>query len=112
MQLQNLFSNLPASLPTEAFDELVHGEGFKLERIISTGQSTPPGEWFDQSWDEWVLLLRGAATLRIEDEQEIPMRLGDCLRIPAHCRHRVEWTDPTQPTVWLALHFAAPLPVA
>jgi cupin 2 domain-containing protein len=108
MQQQNLFSDLPMSLSAEQFDELIHSDDFKLERILSTGQSTPPGEWYDQSWDEWVVLLRGAATLRFEDQPlELPMRPGDHLLIPAHCRHRVEWTDPTQPTVWLALYFEA-----
>ena len=80
---------------------------FRLERIVSAGQATPPGEWYDQDTHEWVALLTGGAGLRFEDEAE-PRVLapGDYLLIPAHRRHRVEWTDPEPPTVWLALHYS------
>lgn len=106
MQSQNLFANLPDTWPDERFDDLVRGGEFKLERIVSTGQSTPEGQWYDQEFDEWVLLLRGSAVLRFDDESdEIVMQPGDYLQIPAHRRHRVGWTDPTQPTVWLAIHY-------
>lgn len=78
----------------------------RLERIVSTGHATPPGQWLDQDTNEWVAVLRGRAALRFEDE-EGPRVLGpgDCALIPAHRRHRVEWTDPDEPTVWLALHY-------
>ena len=79
---------------------------FRLERIVSNGQATPPGEWYDQDTHEWVALLSGGAGLRFEDEAEPRvLRPGDYLLIPAHRRHRVEWTDPGTPTVWLALHY-------
>ena len=106
MKAGNLFGDLPASLPDEAFATLLEGPGFRLERIVSTGQATPEGAWYDQPQAEWVVLLRGGARLLIEGEPE-PRQLhpGDWLLIPAHVRHRVEWTDPAQPTVWLALHF-------
>jgi cupin 2 domain-containing protein len=102
----NLFDFLPAEMPAELFQVLLETKNFRVERIVSTGQATPPGEWYDQDAHEWVVLLRGAARLRFEDEPE-PRRLcpGDYLLIPAHRRHRVEWTDPTQATVWLALHY-------
>jgi len=89
----------------ETFETLLQRPGIKVERIISNGQTTPPGEWYDQAWDEWVLLLAGAASLLIEGERE-PHRLlpGDCLLLPAHCRHRVAWTATDCCTVWLALH--------
>jgi cupin 2 domain-containing protein len=104
--LQNLFDDLPDSLPDEKLDELVRGDGFKLERIVSTGQATPEGRWYDQDFDEWVVLLTGSAALRFEDEvDELAMRPGDYVLIPAHRRHRLEWTDETKPTVWLALHY-------
>lgn len=106
MPLQNLFDDLPDTLPDERLDELVRGDGFKLERIISTGQATPEGQWYDQDFNEWVVLLTGSAALRFEDEvDELVMRPGDYIQIPAHRRHRVEWTDETNPTVWLALHY-------
>lgn len=104
--MANLFASIPSEIPAELFEILIETTNFRLERIVSAAQATPPGEWYDQDAHEWVVLLRGAAGLRFEDEPE-PRRLhpGDYLLIPAHRRHRVEWTDPTQATVWLALHY-------
>jgi cupin 2 domain-containing protein len=101
----NLFADLPRSLPVELIEVLLETEGVRLERIVSTGQATPAGTWYDQDGDEWVVLLQGGAELAFESESE-PRRLraGDYVLIPAHRRHRVAWTDPTTPTVWLALH--------
>ncbi len=103
----NLFAALPgASLCEEMVNALVDVPGLRIERIVSTGQATPPGEWYQGACDEWVALLAGAARLRFEDEaRERTLTPGDWLRIPAHARHRVEWTDPARPTVWLAVHF-------
>ncbi len=102
----NVFAPLPAAADGEVFEELLRGGRFRMERIVSTGQATPPGQWYDQETDEWVLLLSGAARLRFEDEPHgRPLRPGDYLPIAAHRRHRVEWTDPEQVTVWLAVHF-------
>ncbi|MHB8801619.1 MAG: cupin domain-containing protein, partial [Rhodocyclaceae bacterium] len=79
----------------------------RIERIVSTGQASPEGFWYDQPRDEWVLLLSGSAGLRFADEADVrELRPGDWLLIPAGCKHRVEWTDAAQPSVWLAVHFA------
>jgi cupin 2 domain-containing protein len=101
----NLYADLPTTLPEERFDDLLAGGRFRLVRIVSGGQATPPGAWYDQTEDEWVVLLKGAAGLLVEGEAA-PRCLapGDWLLLPAHCRHRVEWTVADQPTVWLALH--------
>ena len=81
--------------------------GARVERIVSTGQATPPGEWYDQDGDEWVVLLSGAAGLLFEGEAAArPLEPGDWVLIPAHARHRVEWTAADEPTVWLAVHMA------
>ncbi len=104
----NLFAGLPDAGPEEDFATLAERPGWRLERIVSTGQATPPGAWFDQAQAEWVVLLQGEAGLSFEGEDAV-RRLGpgDHVLIPAHCRHRVEWTAPGRPTVWLALHFDA-----
>ena len=103
----NLLAGLPPAGRDEIFQELLQRPGLRIERIISSGQATPPGEWYDQEWDEWVLLLAGSAGLLLEGE-ESPRLLspGDYLYLPARCRHRVDWTDPGTQTVWLAIHFA------
>ena len=92
----------------EVFEQLVAGKQFRAERIVSTGQTTPAGEWYDQEEHEWVVLLTGSAKLHIEGRQEwILLSPGDAINLPAHCRHRVEWTDPDCETVWLAIHYQA-----
>ena len=104
--VENILANLPTKLPDERFDELLRGDGFRLERILSTGQASPAGQWYDQDQAEWVLVLRGSAQLQFEGEAEsVELGPGDYVLIPPHCRHRVQWTDPRYPTVWLALHF-------
>jgi len=104
--MNNLLLNVPLNRQDEQFEDLLLGGNFRVERIVSNGQSTPAGEWCDQSTDEWVLLLTGAARLSFEKSGQVyEMRPGDTVNIPAHQRHRVDWTDPNNATVWLAIHY-------
>jgi cupin 2 domain-containing protein len=99
----------PGLLPDEMTDVLLERPGVRVERIVSTGQATPEGQWYDQASDEFVLLVAGAARLRIEGEAEDrALGEGDWLLLPAHCRHRVVWTQALPPTVWLAIHVQDP----
>jgi cupin 2 domain-containing protein len=100
----NLLRDLPDASAAEVTDALLSTPEVRIERIVSLGQASPPGFWYDQDEAEWVLLLSGAARLRFADESDVrTLGPGDWLHIAAHRRHRVEWTDPTQPTVWLAV---------
>lgn len=110
MAIPNLFAGLPETpAAAELFETLLSQPGLRIERIVSTGQASPPGFWYDQADAEWVALLQGAARLRFADEaEERRLEAGDCLFVAAHRRHRVEWTDPAQTTLWLAVHFPAP----
>ena len=102
----NLLAPLPASLDGEQTTELIANANLRIERIVSTGQSSPPEFWYDQDWAEWVLLLTGSAGLLFEGEAEPRvLQPGDYLLVPAHRRHRVAWTDTEHPTVWLAVHY-------
>ena len=102
--MNNIF-NLPSSLADkELFESLVANDNILIERIISTGQTTPPGEWYDQDKDEWVILLQGEAILIYEDGSRIKLIVGDYLFIPAHQKHRVEYTSTSPPCIWLAVH--------
>jgi cupin 2 domain-containing protein len=95
-------------LAAELTETLCRGPGLRIERIVSTGQTTPEGEWYDQEDDEFVLLVAGAARVLIAGEaRDRELHPGDWLLLPAHCRHRVTWTESDPPTVWLAVHFAA-----
>jgi cupin 2 domain-containing protein len=103
--LINLFRDLPPRADEEVFTELLAREGVRIERIVSTGQSTPADKPYDQDHDEWVLLLAGSAGLWIEDEGERDLRPGDHVLIAAHRRHHVTRTAKGEPTIWLAVHF-------
>jgi cupin 2 domain-containing protein len=100
----NLFDDLPAGLPEELTQTLLSAAGLRIERIVSRGHASPDDFWYDQPRHEFVVLLRGAARVRFEDG-EVELMTGSFLNIPAHRRHRVEWTDPHQPTIWLAVHY-------
>lgn len=102
----NLLFPLPEARAAEQVATLLTRPGLRVERIVSLGQASPPGFWYDQAEGEWVLLLAGAARLRFADEAETRLlRRGDCVDIAPHRRHRVDWTDPDTPTVWLAMFY-------
>lgn len=99
------FFDLPEKLPLEeVFQPLVENDSILIERIISTGQTTPTGKWYDQPRDEWVILLQGAAKLGYEDGSTIDLKPGDYVLIPANQKHRVEYTSTEPPCIWLAVH--------
>jgi cupin 2 domain-containing protein len=100
----NLFADLPQQMPGELFTTLLEAAGVRIERIVSHGHASPAGFWYDQDQHEWVIVLKGAARLRFEDGI-VDMKPGDFINIPAHKRHRVEWTTPDEPTIWLAVHY-------
>lgn len=102
----NLLSNIPADLPEELTTVFQEGHGVRIERIVSTGHKSPEGFWYDQPEHEWVMVLKGAARLQFDD-RVVEMTAGDWINIPAHRRHRVEWTSPDEPTVWLAVFYDA-----
>jgi len=109
----NMLNTLPPCDPTaaERVDELLSRPGVRIERIVSSGQSSPLGYWYDQAEGEWIVLLSGAAGLRFEHENHTRLlQPGDCLDIPAHYRHRVEWTAPGIATVWLAVFYSSASP--
>jgi cupin 2 domain-containing protein len=104
MMTSNLFTGLPTQLPDELFTTLLEAADVRIERIVSHGHASPEGFWYDQDQHEWVVVLKGAARLRFEDEI-IEMKPGDFVNIPAHKKHGVEWTTPDEPTIWLAVHY-------
>jgi cupin 2 domain-containing protein len=103
--LTNLFADIPDDLPEELIQAILRTPGLRIERIVSLGHASPEGFWYDQEAHEWVLLVKGAARLRFEGQEPIELRPGAFVNIPAHGRHRVEWTDPSEPTIWVAIHY-------
>ena len=105
----NLLTPLPDATAAEQVTTLLTRPGLRVERIVSLGQKSPPGFWYDQAEGEWVLVLAGAAKLRFADEPAARLlRPGDWLDIAPHRRHRVDWTDPVAPTIWLAIFYGPP----
>jgi cupin 2 domain-containing protein len=91
MELKNIFNRIPKDIPKEIFEEIVSSKSCRIQRIISEGQSTPDGQWYDQDQDEWVILLQGSAGLLFEGSDNlINLQPGDYLHIPANAKHRVE----------------------
>jgi len=100
----NVFSDLPNELEEESLSELFRGSGYRVERICSRGQASPPGFWYDQDHAEWVLVLSGAAGLQFKGEKEIKLVPGDYILIHPHKKHQVNWTALGKWTIWLAIH--------
>lgn len=102
--MDNLFNNLPSDLPEELVEVIAQNRHVRIERIVSRGHASPEGFWYDQDENEWVVVLQGKGRLLFEGTDE-PLELGpgDFVNIPAHRRHRVESTEPDEPTVWLAV---------
>ena len=101
----NIFRELADASETEVFQPLWEQSDVLIERIVSRGQRSAPDTWYEQDRHEWVLLLKGAAKIRWEDGSETELNQGDYVAIQARQKHRVEWTDPNQDTIWLAIHF-------
>jgi cupin 2 domain-containing protein len=105
-QTGNLFENLPREFPAELFSTVLRTPGVRIERIVSQGQGSPPGFWYNQDENEWVVVLEGHAAVQFDGEPHaVELQRGSFLNIPAHVRHRVAWTDSSQKTIWLAIHY-------
>jgi cupin 2 domain-containing protein len=102
--MPNIYKLSQEIYQSEKFEQIVSGKNIQIERIISTGQTTPAGQWYDQTTDEWVILLQGEAELSYTDDTRIKLTAGDYLLIPAHTKHRVEYTSIDPACIWLAVH--------
>ena len=103
----NLFAELPTTLPAELMQSLLQRPGLRIERIVSLGHASPPDFWYDQAEHEWVAVLSGAAQIRLAEPDEIiELKPGGFVNIAAHRKHRVEWTTPDEPTIWLAVFYS------
>jgi cupin 2 domain-containing protein len=105
MNPDNIFASIPSDLEDEVFERLAGTAQVSIERIISHGHTSPASGWYDQDTREWVIVLRGEARLSFEDRTSVHLRAGDYIDLPAHRKHRVDWTTPERATVWLAVHY-------
>ncbi|NOQ64342.1 MAG: cupin domain-containing protein [Methyloprofundus sp.] len=106
VEVKNILADIPQQVPEELFSRLLEHENIQIERIVSRGHCSEKNAWYDQENNEWVLLIQGSARLEFAQQTEFTeLHAGDYLLIPAHCRHRVAWTDPEVDSIWLAIHF-------
>ncbi|HWL52364.1 MAG TPA: cupin domain-containing protein [Chthoniobacteraceae bacterium] len=103
--MNNLFDSLPKDLGAEIFEEIIRSSTVRIERIISKGHASPESGWYDQEEHEWVVVLKGRARLEFEEGAVHELLVGDYVNIPAHARHKVAWTTPDEPTIWLAVFY-------
>jgi cupin 2 domain-containing protein len=105
MKPDNIFSEIPDNPDKEIFERLAGSGQVTIERIVSQGHASPKSGWYDQDTSEWVIVLRGEALLSFADQTSVHLREGDYLNLPAHRKHRVDWTAQDRETVWLAEHY-------
>jgi cupin 2 domain-containing protein len=106
MSTKNIFNDIPSDLPEEVTEKIISSGKFRIERIISKGHSSSKDFWYNQEENEWVIVLKGKARLEFSGENElIELSEGDYINIPTHKKHRIEWTDPENETIWLAVFY-------
>ncbi len=104
--MDSLFKDIPAELPEELIETICSADCVKIERIVSRRHASPEGFWYDQDRNEFVLIIQGSAGLKLDGEDDIVvLKTGDYLNIASHVKHRVEWTDSSSETIWLAVHY-------
>ncbi len=101
----NIYKQIPDNLSEEVFEVLAQSKAVKIERIISKGHKSPGTGWYDQEQNEWVLVLKGNASICFEDETVIDLKEGDYINMSAHRKHRVISTSAITETIWLAIHY-------
>ncbi len=105
MPAENIFNLIPEDLSLEVFEDIAKGTGMRIERIVSKGHTSPKTGWYDQAETEWVMVLQGSAVIAFVDGARETLHAGDYIEIPAHKKHKVAWTDPDTPTIWLAVFY-------
>lgn len=103
--MKNIFNDIPESLESEVFENLLDSHSVRIERIISKGHTSPEIGWYDQEENEWVVVLKGEGVLLFDDGTTVTLKSGDFINIPAHKKHKVTWTDPNIETIWLVIFY-------
>lgn len=101
--MANIFNNIPSDLPNELFEDILITENFRVERIVSKGQTSPDTGWYDQDENEWIIVLTGYGVIEFITGIKVTLKQGDYLNIKAHEKHRVIETSADENTVWLAI---------
>lgn len=103
--MNNIFSNIPADIPNELFEDIIKTENLRVERIVSRGQASPDIGWYNQEENEWVIVLSGYGVIEYSDGAKVTLKQGDYVNIKAHEKHRVVETSFDEVTIWLAISY-------
>jgi len=105
MKQNNIFTEIPKALQEELFEEIIKDGAVKIERIVSDGHTSPKQGWYESEQNEWVIILQGEAVLSFEKNDDVELKHGDYVNIPAKCKHKVSYTSLNEKTIWLAVHY-------
>lgn len=106
MKINSIYSSIPDNISEELIEELVRSKSIRIERIVSEGHASPKNFWYDQTENEWLLVLEGSAGVIFEGKNDpVILQKGDYLNIPAHKKHRITWTEKNKKTIWLAIFY-------
>ncbi|MEZ7207578.1 cupin domain-containing protein [Pseudoalteromonas sp. DY56-GL79] len=101
----NFLKDIPVDVTEEIFETVLSHPNIRIERIVSNGHTSPSSGYYDQDENEWVLVLKGCGELTFDDGKIVTLKVGDSLNIPAHQKHKVSYTDTSEPTIWLAIFY-------
>ena len=111
MKLNNIYRCSKAGKGNEVSkilaEKKISGKSVIVEKIVSNGAASPEGFWYDQKYDEFVIVLKGRAKIGFYKKKSIELKAGDYLTIPKHVRHRIEYTSSKPKCVWLAVLLGA-----
>jgi len=102
-KLDNVFIAAGWDKVKEYYETLVERPGFRVERIMSAGHTSPAEGWYEQNENETVVLLKGHAVLEFENDRKVEMNVGDMLTIQQYEKHKVAYTSKNPECVWLAV---------
>ena len=103
--MNNIIDSIPENLDKEFFENIIESKNVRIERIVSKGHASPDSGWYDQDQNEWVIVVKGEAVIAFEKDEQVRLKEGDHINIPAHKKHPVAWTDPEVETIWLAVFY-------
>lgn len=98
----NIFDLPLLPLPHEMTNILTESSNVRVERIVSTGQTS---DWYDQAETEFVVLIEGSAVIEFENDRCTALSKGNTLLLKPHERHRVSYTSSEPPCIWLCIFY-------
>ena len=97
----NIFDVKNIDKNKEIVEILKENENVKIEKIISTGQTT---DWMKQEQEEFVMLIQGQAIIEYKNKKQ-ELRAGDTIIIKKNEKHRVAYTSENPCCIWICVFY-------